>query len=320
MENFKFLLFIVIIKSILNKILINNKNFNIFPNLSNTKKYSYESNDNLYFIFSIFRHGVRAPMDKEFENNTDLLGGKWNQKAELTLTGRKQHYNIGLKNKKRYSNFINITYDPKEIIVYSTNTNRTISSAQSQLLGLFNGITYINESNFDIINNKNKVTDLYRIIPPIYLFNENKNFRHNLLFKRPINKFETILQYRKFCRPMIQLINKNYENFENSPEIDSFIYKFNQKYGDILKRKYKINNLMSRKDFKGFCDAFISNYFDENNKNVLEYFLNEGFNITNLLYECYFYHGHYLFEIDGNGYAKNNCIINIYEHGNEANN
>ena len=150
MENFKFLLFIVIIKSIFNKILINNKNFNVFPNLSNTKKYSYESNDNLYFIFSIFRHGVRAPMDKEFDNNTDLLGGKWNQKAELTLTGRKQHFNIGLKNKKRYSNFINITYDPKEIIVYSTNTNRTISSAQSQLLGLFNGITYINESNFDI--------------------------------------------------------------------------------------------------------------------------------------------------------------------------
>ena len=160
MKIFKLFLFTILIKSILNDLLINNKYFNIIPNNSNIKKYSYENNDNLYFIFSIFRHGVRAPMDKEFENDTDLLGGKWNQKAELTSTGRKQHYNIGLKNKKRYSNFINNTYDPKEIIVFSTNTNRTISSAQSQLLGLFNGLSYKNESNFDINNNTNKDIEL----------------------------------------------------------------------------------------------------------------------------------------------------------------
>ena len=196
-----FYIFIIFIKPELKENLINNKYFNIIPNISN-KKYSHKTNDNLYFVFSMFRHGVRAPMDKELENSMDILGGKWNKKAELTKTGRKQHYNIGISNNLRYSGFININYDPKEIIIYSTNTNRTITSAQSQLLGLFNGLSNINKTNLDLINNKELDIKLNSIIPPIYLFSDKKNFNTNLFCNRSINKFETTLKYSKYCKPM----------------------------------------------------------------------------------------------------------------------
>ena len=310
--NFIIFCIFIIIKTIeTNELLINNKYFNVIPDNS-MQKYSHKENDNLYFIFSIFRHGARAPMDKELHNNTDILGGKWNNKAELTSTGRKQHYMIGTKNKKRYSDFINNTYNPEEILIYSTCTDRTMSSAQCQLLGLYNGLSYTNELNFDdITNNTEFDINLKSIIPPIHLFKERKNYHTNLLFKRPKSKYETILQYSKFCPPMVKLINKNYEDFETNPDIDSFIYEFNKKYGDILKKKYNIDIFTNRKELKGFCDAYISDYFDENNKKLLELFTSEGFNITDLLYECYYYHGYYLFEIDGNGYAKNNSILSM---------
>ena len=309
MKNLKFI-FLIYITFIKAEQLNYNKYFNAFPTGSKNK-YSYKSNDNLYFIFSMFRHGVRVPMDKKLINGVDLLGGKWNKEAELTSAGRKQHYQIGEKNKMRYSGFLNANYDPKEIIVYSTNTNRTISSAQSQLLGLFSKISYKNESGDDSINTNIPDIGLNNIIPPVLLFKENKNKKFNLLFKRNTNKFDATLKYGKYCTSMNNLIKKNYEIFENNSEIDIFIYEFNKKYGDVLKLEFNINYLTNRKELKGFCDAFISNYFDDNNKYILEKLLKKGLNITHLLYECYYYHGYYLFEIDGNGYAINNSIVSM---------
>ena len=306
---FCFFIFILFNYSEGNKTLISNKYFNIIPNISEKQKYSHTKNDNLYFIFSIFRHGVRSPMDKELENGKDLLGGIWNQKAELSSTGRKQHYLIGAKNKLRYSDFINKEYDPKEVLIYSTNTNRTISSAQSQLLGLYNGYLYSNKSNLDININESEI-NLNSIIPPIKLFHK-RDYHENILFKGSKSEFETTLQYSKFCPPMKELIEKNVEIFENNLEVDGFIYDFNNKYRDVLKKQYNIDDFSNKKEFKGFCDAYISDYFDEKNKKVLELFNKEGFNITELLYECYYYHGYYLFEIDGNGYAKNNSILSM---------
>ena len=55
------------------------------------EKYSHYKNDenNLYFIFLNFRHGARAPLYLK-QNNTDMLGGKWPIKGEITNLGRRQ--------------------------------------------------------------------------------------------------------------------------------------------------------------------------------------------------------------------------------------
>ena len=47
------------------------------------------------------------------------------------------HYTLGIRNRKRYQGLLSKTFDPREVIVKSTNFNRTIQSAYSQLQGLY---------------------------------------------------------------------------------------------------------------------------------------------------------------------------------------
>ena len=105
--------------------------------------YSHKSTDNLFFILEHFRHGARSPCNGEFINNTDELGGKWQNYGALTKIGVKQHFLLGKENRKRYNNFISNYYDPKEIQIYSSNYNRTMMSAQAQLLGFYNIVNYM---------------------------------------------------------------------------------------------------------------------------------------------------------------------------------
>ena len=109
-------------------------------------EYNHNSTDNLYFVFEHFRHGARSTCEGKIINNTDLLGGKWQDSGGLTKLGKKQHYIIGKKNRVRYRNFINNEYDPKEILIYSTDYIRTINSAQIKLSGLYNQLSFENIS------------------------------------------------------------------------------------------------------------------------------------------------------------------------------
>ena len=100
-----------------------------------------ENPENIHFVFAHFRHGARAPTT--FYNNLDLFGHKWEiGVGELSENGYKQEYLIGLRNKNRYKKFIDLNYDPKEILIFSTNVNRTIASAQSQIMALFGDKNY----------------------------------------------------------------------------------------------------------------------------------------------------------------------------------
>ena len=44
----------------------------------------------------------------------------------------RMHYLIGVHSREKYSNLLSKHLNPKEIVVYSTDLNRTILSAQSQ--------------------------------------------------------------------------------------------------------------------------------------------------------------------------------------------
>ena len=98
------------------------------------------SNDNLYFVLEHFRHGARSPTNGLNKENVDLFGTQWKGNGELTTNGMIQQYILGLNNKKKYGDFYNTNYDPKEILVYSTNVNRTITSAQVQLSGMYSDV------------------------------------------------------------------------------------------------------------------------------------------------------------------------------------
>ena len=283
--------------------LTHGQDFNPLPNGNGklNEKYNHKNKENnLFFLFFTFRHGARSPI-RLIKNNTDRLGGKWLKKGELTNFGRKQHYEIGLKNRQRYSNFISNEYDPKEVKIFSTKFNRTINSVQSQLLGFYNNITYFNfsysEFNNSSIENNNE-DEINTIIPPIQLFELDGK------------KYQKTFKHHFDCKYLHKNILKNLN--ETNEIIESIVNKFNDEYHDILIKEYKSLKkvkISSVKGFDNFCDLYESIFVDENNKHLLNKISNHGKNITEIKEICDNYlYNHYIYVRNG-GYASNNGII-----------
>ncbi|CAK83637.1 unnamed protein product (macronuclear) [Paramecium tetraurelia] len=86
----------------------------------------------------MWRHGSRTPVNCnwncEYFLYNDLLNGF------LTPTGMRQHFVLGQWMRQRYITelqFLSDTYDASQILVYSTDVNRTIMSAMSNLQGMY---------------------------------------------------------------------------------------------------------------------------------------------------------------------------------------
>ncbi len=99
------------------------------------------SEPKLIYIQEVFRHGHRYPFHPSpFDNSTFILS--MNSAGELTKQGRSMHYILGQNLHKTYWNKLFdgspylSTYNQSKFYVKSTNVNRTIESAQSQLLGI----------------------------------------------------------------------------------------------------------------------------------------------------------------------------------------
>ena len=96
--------------------------------------------EQLRWAFEIFRHGARTPYSGMTPNFTDCFGQKWFGIKELTGVGLRQHFLVGYRNRIKYTQenkLIKDTYDPREVFLISTDSNRTIMSANAQVQGLF---------------------------------------------------------------------------------------------------------------------------------------------------------------------------------------
>jgi hypothetical protein len=296
---FKFLVVTLIVFTIEQK-------FNSIPEgngkLNDVYNHTYEE-DNLFFIVLNFRHGARAPLFL-IDNYTDMLGGKWHKKGELTALGRRQHYEVGLKNRERYSNFISQEYNPKEIKVFTTSFDRSINSAQSLLLGFYNNISYNDYDFFDIngTNKDNNTAFLHSIIPSLnlYEYNEDNDIKDN--------RYQRVFHNHFNCPYFRQQIKKNWN--ETNEIIESLVKNFNEEYYKIFKKEYKnMKNIKKVKGFDRFCDVYISVYYDKNNNHILDKLSKYGKNTTKIkdICEDYLFKNFIYLRNDYN--AKNNALI-----------
>ena len=275
-------------------------------------KYNHSIEEkNLFFVFIHFRHGARTPIYLRRDNHTDMLGGKWSLYGELTNLGRKQHYELGSKNRERYSNYINEKYDPKEVQIYSSKFERCINSVQSQLLGFYSNITDINLNFLDFngvnIGNKNKDSEYIKsIIPAVNLFeyNEDDKFRKK--------KYEKVFQNHFDCPYILRQFKKTWN--EKNKEISNLVENFNEQYYQLLIEEFrdiKNRKINTVKGFHRFCDVYISVYYDRDNNHVLEKISKYGINITTIRDICKDYQFKYSVNVRNGGYAKNNAIISL---------
>ena len=233
------------------------------------------------FIFEHSRHGHRTNSDLD-NNNLDIFKEKWDGDSELTNIGLKQHYLLGNYIRNKYNNLINYTsYNPNEIFILSTTSNRTILSARAQLNGIFKltekkmfynkiqkekkNIPYYLK---DQINFENELKDI--ILPeeiPIHLINQN-DYLIRLEKNNKCNKIKNLQKNN---------INKNI--------IQDYIKKFNQTFGKQLLDYFNIinesNYFFDYKNIAKFSTQFIINYLE--NRNITPKLIKYKIDINNLL-------------------------------------
>ena len=200
----------------------------IFTNCKEKKYNHSNSENNLYFVFSSFRHGARKAFVKY-----DVFKNRINNPGTLTKFGAKQHLNIGKKNRQRYYNFLDLgnkTFDTEQIYVRSSSINRTLLSTKKQLQGLLDSSKY------------NNIIHVIKLVKNIFI-----------LYNINITNNTDIFTYYENCGNLRQLSNdKHINEFDyNSTFTKTILPLFQNCYG-----KTRIKSIFS------FCDQVFCSYYE----------------------------------------------------------
>ena len=121
---------------------------NIFT-INCLKEVEDEEELELIFVYQHIRHGARGPSasyNSLFKDGIDEFRVSWEGEGdgELTLVGKREHYDIGVRNRHKYGygenglKLINFSqYNPEEVLFHVTDYNRTHQSLNSELIGMF---------------------------------------------------------------------------------------------------------------------------------------------------------------------------------------
>ena len=281
------------------------KSIFLFAFLLQTSYFSFCNDDILVFLYTHFRHGARAPLDI---NDTfyDKLGEKWTNPGELTAVGQRMHYILGLRNRNKYitkEKFLSEKFDSHEILIYSSNINRTMVSCSSQLQGFYpqdsetgavltdeqENIAYprvkIDEEEIkDKINSLDKSALPYRMtLAPVRMINDND---------RQMNVYDL-----DECKDLRDEIKQ--KNIDNSQEFKNYLSNFNKKYSESFSKYFgEINKTYNAYELNDICDAFLSNYWDM--REMEDFKTKTNLNFTILNDDCFqFFRYYYLYSFHG---------------------
>lgn len=92
----------------------------------------------LLFVAELCRHGDRAPL-ADFPSDA-LPASKWPEgKGQLTAIGIRAHFELGSRLRARYvdTGFLPSSFNVRDVYIRSTDVDRTLMSATSQMAGLY---------------------------------------------------------------------------------------------------------------------------------------------------------------------------------------
>lgn len=253
------------------------------------------SNSKLISVVEACRHGARQPLQKYPWNSYD-----WEvNTAELTHEGLIQHYLIGRELRDRYTvaePLLPSSYNLDKIYIRSSDTPRTIMSAQAQMFGLFpQGPSLSKNSNqytaippFDIpnLNNTINASDLHAL---------PYEFQPVTIEVQPLEQDQFLTVFGYSCPRMQSLITE----FENSKKHNQRIEAYNKNIKSRLEQVLNVKEIKYQDvariadsfdciEFAGFGKArnLIGDIFDEileimNYTNAFMFENPEGLNLAN---------------------------------------
>lgn len=191
-----------------------------------------KEDETILFAFQMNRHGARAPYDR-INNGKDIFHEEWGKKKELSPVGKRQLYLLGAKVRNRYIKkykLLSEQYNPQEIYIKCTDSNRTIESTYSFIQGLYPTGTGQKISN-KVLNNKEityppnkKYQKEFDDILKKYHLNESPSSLPNNMEIMPIHIFyvpahDFELYDSEICKGLVQ----KYEKQNNRKEIKDFV-------------------------------------------------------------------------------------------------
>ena len=286
---------------------MNNINIIIFISLYSLYNFIEKK---VLFIFEHSRHGIKTPSYlNDSSNLRDIFGQEWIGLKELTRGGSRMEYLLGVYLKNYYKEFFSEKYNPNEIYIMSSDSNRTVESALAQIQGIYQNKTDINLTNYQINRSipyyfENKLDpEFERFLESI----ENYSLPHNIQIP-PIHSIDDRYHIYRIsenenCEPY------NYIKEDNLKKtvVKNFINNFNYTFGELLLSNLSIsdkNYFTNINNIDIVCDNFLSNY-EIGNK------LNKIFNekkYIDFYDECIEYFTLKYKEIHIQGIKKNNIV------------
>ena len=223
----------------------------------------------LIFVYEHVRHGARGPSasyNSLFIDGVDEFRVSWEGEGdgELTLVGKREHYDIGVRNRHKYGKGKNglglidfSTYNPEEVLFHVTDYNRTHQSLNSELIGMYQpGLLktlteqQVNGSYPPNINEWNKRINesLYQDIIDEIAQLGNKTIVDNI----PIFNVHPFGANRTFN------LENNCKNLDKMRS-DSLIGKEDLLYGYFLKHKEKLKEFFQFEDYSYFTNIRMMN-------------------------------------------------------------